>query len=686
MTAIAAPRPSAPPAGAPAPPERGETALRLVACVLLLVLWLAMLPPSGAYFARDWYPAALGSVLIFGVTVLARRTAVPRPRGARVALGIFAGLVAWAFLSIGWAGSPGDAWEAANKLVLPLAVAWTVALVPWTRETVALLLGAWSLGVAVFCATRLGTWLGAESLARWLDPSSQRINDPLGYPNASAALPAMALVPAIALSSIRALPAVVRALALPVAVFLAEFAVLPQSRGALVGAAAAIAVLVAVSGDRVRLVVRLLVIAALVAPAVGPLLDVGDAAIDDRPAEGLLDDAARTMAITVALAAVAGAVLAALDRLYHVPRRVERAFALAGIAVVVAGGAGVLVLERDRVADVVDSAWTPGQGPEGESRLLSVASHERPDYARVAADLFVEQPLRGVGAGNFGREYDARRRFEKHSRYAHNLGLRAISELGAVGALLLLALIGALGAGALATWRRLPRAERTLIAACLATGTYFLVHACFDWVEEFPALAAPAAGLGFAAVALAARSIPPRRARVRVPAPAPSPWSQRLVLAGSGLLALAVVMSLVPPYVAVRYTDRARERWTAAPAAAFADLERAADADPLSIDALVLEGALAQQLDQPARARSAFVRVLERERHWYAFVQLALLDAQAGRFSDADRNLASAAALSAEDPLVSAVKRRVERRERVDPDAVNSRARDSALFRQPGLP
>ena len=490
--------------------------LRLVVLALLLVMWLAVIPPSGAYFPRAWYPAALGTVLLFSLTVLARGTCAV-PRGApRIVLALFGALVAFAFLSIAWSGSTADAWEAANKLLLPLGVAWVAAMVPWTRGTVALLLGVWSLGVAIFCATRLGAWLSADDLLRWIDPSSGRFNDPLGYPNASAALPAMALLPAVALSAIRAVPFAARAAALPVAVFLAEFAIVPQSRGAIVGAAVGLAVLFALSGDRIRLLLRIVVIAALVAPAVRPLLDVGDAGIDEQPIAGPLDDAARVMAITVGLAAVAGVLLALLDLRLRVSDRAERAFALAGVVLVLAGVIGGVAVFHERIGDAATAAWTPGQGPEGGSRLLSVASEERPDYARVSFDLFAERPLAGFGIGNWGREYDARRDLPKHSRYAHNLGLRAMSELGLIGMLLFGALLVAIATGVLAGRRRLARAERTLVAGCMGVGAYFLAHGMFDWLEEFPALVLPVVGFTFAALSLcSAPEAAPSRARTR---------------------------------------------------------------------------------------------------------------------------------------------------------------------------
>src|SRR5436853_4060704 len=250
--------------GQPAPPGWADAASRLLPATLVVVLWLGVIPPSGGYFPRTWYPAALGSVLLFCVLCLTGRRALPAATPARRTLIIFAALVAWAFLSVTWAGSQADAWEIANELALYLVAVAVAALVPWTPGTLALVAGAWSLGVAALCAGRLFTWLGADDVLAFFS-SDGRLNDPIGYPNATAALPAIALFPALALASVRSIPPVARALALPVAVFLAEFAVLPTSRGAILGILLALPIMVWAAPERARLLVRLAVVAALVA-------------------------------------------------------------------------------------------------------------------------------------------------------------------------------------------------------------------------------------------------------------------------------------------------------------------------------------------------------------------------------------------------------------------------------------
>jgi hypothetical protein len=387
-------------------------------------------------------------VLFFFVFRYTARASVAPGRPLRAALVLFAALVGWAFLSIAWADSPGSAWEAANKLVLVLATAGIMSLVAWTPGSLAILLGGWSLGVALLCAGRLITWLGADSLTPFFESASARMSDPLGYPNATAALPAMAMVPALLLASLREVPVYVRALALPVAVFLVEFALFAQSRGALGGGLVALLVLVALAGERMRILVRLGVVLLLAAPAAQPVLDVGNAALEGRSPVGPLHDAAPVIGLTVALAAVVGLLLAVADERVRIPRRAVRGTAVTGAVVLVLAGTGAAVAYGGAVRDWARDAWSAGTAPSGEqSRLLSLAPEERPDYARVAVRAFRDHPIAGIGAGNFGREYDAHRRFEKHSRYTHDIWLRVLSEHGIVGILLFVGILGALVAG-----------------------------------------------------------------------------------------------------------------------------------------------------------------------------------------------------------------------------------------------
>jgi len=591
---------------------------------------------------------------------------------------LFAALVGWAFLSITWAPSAGSAWESANKLILVLAMAGIVALIPWTPGTLAAVLGAWSLGVALLCAGRLVVWLEADSLTKFFESASARMSDPLGYPNATAALPAMAMIPALLLASLRDVSVWIRAAALPVAVFLVEFALFAQSRGALGGALVALVVLVVLAADRMRILVRAVAVAALAAAAVKPVLDVGNAALNGRDPVAPLHDAAPWIIVTVLLAAAVGVILALADERLRVPRRVTHGVAVAAALVVVVGLAGAAVAKGGAVKDWASEAWSTGTAPSGQERLFSLAPEERPDYARVAIDVFQAHPIRGVGVGNFGREYDARRHLEKHSRYVHDIWLRVLGEQGLVGILLFLGMLGVMAVGVVVRRRGQSAYERSLAAGCFAVGAYFLAHGSLDWLEEFPALAMPAVALPFAALALG-----PRPARAPAPRPA---WRGRAGTVVAGAALAAILVSLVPAWLAVRYLDRSRELQATNPAAAFKDIDRAASLDPLSVDPPVAEGALALALGDARRARLAFRRANDREPNWFSYLQLSLIELSQGHFTDSSRLLDRATRLDAKDPVLADAREKISHREKVKPSQVDEKAMESPLFRPSALP
>ena len=662
----------------PAPPARAAAAARLLPGALLLLLWLGVIPPSGGYFPRDWYPAALGIVLVFCVLCLTYGAALPSAPAARRALLIFAALVAWAFLSMAWSGSRSDAWEEADQLIFYLAAAGAATLVPWTPRTLAIVTGAWSLGVAALCAGRLFTWLGARDVLVFFSHDG-RLNDPIGYPNAAAALPALALFPALAISSLRTAPRYVRALALPVAVFLAEFSLMPESRGAILGTLLALPILVAAAPDRGRLLARIAVVALLLAPAASALVAFGNSPNDHKPPGPALDKAASWLLVGVVAGLVLGVALALLDDRVRGPRVTRRGLRAAG-AVVVAGIIAVAAIFGPRAVSYVHDTWESASTPVypgGQGRLLSFAPEERPDYARVSLHALADHPIAGLGAGNFGREYDARRTLEKHSRYPHNLVLRAAGEGGVVGLLLFLGLVGALIAGLIAARARLDATGRAVVAAVGAMGTYFLIHGEVDWLEAFPALVLPVTGLAFAVLALAGPRRPPR---------AWPPWARRTALAAGGAVLGAVVVSLGAPYLSERYVERARTEWTAAQTAAFDDLDRAARWNPVSPAPAINQGALALQLGQYKRAARCFRRALAREENWVPYLELALIEAHNGRFPAARQLLDRAAALDREDPVISEARTKISHKVRVDPGAVNAVARQGPLFTSARFP
>lgn len=651
---------------------------------LVYILWLVGIADNGAYYPEAWYPGALFALLLGLVTAAASSRWLPRSAPARVALLAFAGLVAFNYLSILWAGSPGDALGAANEMLLYLAIAWLFSILPWTPRALAVLLGAFSLGIAATCAVGLVRATSAANLTPFFE--ELRYATPLNYPNATAALAAMGLWPALVFSARRELPGWIRVAFLAVAVFLAEFALLPQSRGALVGVAVTAPVVLLTCSDRIRLLTRMAIVGGGMAVTLPRAVQVDNAVNAGRSASPVLAHAANGMLETIAAALVLGTVVVlaegrlgpsadAVRARWRIGHRVRIALAILA-AVVLVGGA---VAAEPPVVRFAKTEVREGRtdASTGSTRLFSATPEERFDYARVAVNLFLSSPIAGIGAGNFGRRYDALRRFQKHSLYVHDLPLRVASETGIIGLALFLTLLLALVVGVMRAGIEVGGLGRGVAVAALAVALYFLVHDSLDWLDEYPVLAAPALLLPLAAIEMRRGPRPRSELATRFSAVLSSAWSRRPRLASAGARALivavaaALCLALGAPYLALLFTDRALSIYPKQPTAAYRDLTRAAALDPLSADALTDEGAIAVDLGDASRARSSFVGALRREDDWYPHLELALLDAQAGRFRPALVQLSNAAALDADDPAITGARALIDAHKRESPAEFN---------------
>jgi tetratricopeptide (TPR) repeat protein len=635
-----------------------QSALFVLPAVVLLGTWLWWLLNDGGYFPRDHLPAGIVLVCLLAAVMLATGRVLPPGRAAALSVLAFAGLVAWTFVSISWGVSDGLGWEAADELLVLLAVVWVVALIPWTARAATFLLGAWSLTVACVCAVQLGSALGAESLADYV--MEGRFRQPLGYSNATAALAVLAFWPALLLSYRREIPIPLQALFLACAAFLAQFMLLPQTRAALVAFGVGAVVMALVAPGRLALAARAAVVAAAVALGSGPILDVLDAFDAGSGAAGL-EQAAEQMLLGTVLAGLAGAVMAGLQQSalgrVELPRPGRRTVIVAAV-IATCGVVAVGVLSFDAVRERV-SAARDADLDEG-SRIASLDPEERFYYWRVAVDMWEDAPIGGAGAGNFERIYTQEREELKPARYTHDIWLRFLGETGLVGLLLFVAFVGAGVLAAFGARRRAGPIGQALVAASLAVTAAFLAHASLDWLDEVPALAAPA----LAGLALAARVAPPER-------DVTARGDSSVVAAGICVAALVAVAALALPFLSIRLEERAFERYRDDPEAAFADLDSARSLNPLSLRPLVSEGTIALSLGRYEHARAAFERAVEQEDNAYARLELALLAARTGDFATADAQIARATELAPSDVFVSAARRRIEARRRVDPRRFN---------------
>jgi hypothetical protein len=640
----------------------------------LMAVWAA---EEAGYPLTHWAP---GGLIVLALLAIALAAVRPRlreiPPAVRVAVGCLAAYTALSFLSILWAGVPGDAWEGADRTLLYLLVFALFACCAQRGRTAALLLCAWTfalIGVALFALLHVNATAGSAPRLLALLPGG-RLVYPAGYVNADAAQWLMAFWPALLLARERRLPWGVRGALAGGAVLLADVALLSQSRGSVYATGAMAVLVLALLPGRVRTFALALAVAAGVGVAAPAVLRVGERVSDLEGARGsaALHVATAVHGATVAalLGALAvGAVVAAAAALERrralapaAAARVHRAAAAAAVVVAVALLAGGWAAAGDPVArarhawDTFTSPKSYGADSATGSRLTSGLGSSRYDFYRVALDEFAAHPLVGIGADNFAEQYLVHGRSEETPRYPHSVELRTLAETGLVGAVL--AVVG-LGAALLACRRALARnpdpLARAVAAAAVAGFAYWVVHGSFDWFWEFAGLGAPAFALLGLGCALAPRSasasavsepagvvdapssLPPATAAAVVdmpssfpPAPVPtaaaagrssgaSPqrlldprWARACVALGGAIFALAATASLTAPWLSGLQVQSAARIWVRSPQQAYARLDDAARLNPLSDEPYVVAGSIALRRGETERAAHQFALALRR--------------------------------------------------------------------------
>lgn len=651
------------------PHELARELLPVLPAAALVLFWTLSALFQGAYFPASWYPAAIVVVIICPIQVAAGyRLPVG---GARLALGLLGGFVAWTFLTILWADAGGHALEASNKLLLAFASAFVFALIPWTGRRATFVLGLFAVGYTTgSVVTLLGAAIAHDPSANFIE---QRFSEPLGYAGAAAAFAAIAVWPALALSSLRTIPTWSRAIFFAFAVVQADLAFMPQARGAVVGLVVGAFVFFCFASPRSWALVRILIGAAIVAVTLAPILDVYSATNNGGSVTAALDGSVTAILIAATLAALLAFGLAWLEgRAPTVPgSETAQRLALPGLGVLVVVLVVLGLAFNGRVSDYVSEHWDTFKSgsisEEDVSHLTSLNDPERYEYWRVAVDLTGENPIGGVGVGNYQDRYTIERKTEKASRYAHDIWFETMSETGIVGLLLL---VGGIGAAVFTVGTARPRApdqERLLAAGALAATFYVLAHASLDWVDQYPAILGPA----LAFMLLAARLMTPVRS---IPS-----RHQGAILLSSMMLAGLGLIALGPAYLSVRYVERAEKIWPADPNAAYADLDRAAWLDPLSAQAELTRGQIAVARREYNRARESFGAAISREDSWYPHYQLATIASAEKRRREALAQLRAAYRLDSADDLMHFSLERLRRGESLDPTIARELiARESA--------
>ncbi|MBW8059336.1 MAG: hypothetical protein FVQ78_03190 [Solirubrobacterales bacterium] len=634
---------------------RKRAAASLLAAVSALFIWWGW--KQGAYFGGVFYP---GAILAFGLLAMVIAMASPdgRLRGAaRVALLALLALAAWTLLSAVWSPRPAvavaDAWHGFLYAALFAVGLWTTDILrprPLLALAPVAVAGA-VLGVATTIVLATGTDVS------WYLHDDATLRFPIGYRNANAAFWAICLWALLPLLLERSLRWELRALLAGAGTVLVELVLLSQSRASVFGLALAAFAFLALSPERLRATAALLLVTLPALPAAPVLVEVYRYGDLDPALVPLLRDSAVAIVASGALSLLlAGLVLGVAEPRLSLGRRAQTgiAWALAtivAVTLIVSGslfvdrhGGGPLGFIEQRVEefDTGGSADLDGQGVRYGANVES----NRRDFWRVAVREGAEQPLLGAGAGAFQVAYLEDRRSHEAPEDPHSVEALLFSELGFPGLILFVAFLLAATLAGVRSRRRGPTVA-LLVAGALAAAVQWAVQASVDWLWSYPGVTGPAVFLLGAAAAPTLLGGSAGRAR-------------RVRALGVGALA-ALALLAVPLYLSGRYEQRALDLAAEAPRAAVADLDRAADLNPLAARPLLAKAEIQLGLGERERALATTRAALEREPSTFVAQLLLARQLVAGDLPGARRAVRRARELNPSDPSVDALRRRLAR-------------------------
>ena len=606
---------------------------------------------SGRHIAGLVVWLVVVGMLVFGA---ASRAAVRRP--FYWASGLIGGLALLSAFSSLWSGSVELSVIEADRVLVYLGFFLAAFLIAQTAERRQRF--AEGLAIAVTLVAFLG--LGSRLLPHLLEVSDglgtgARLRYPLGYWNANGEICGIAIGLLLWMSR-RAASRTLRWLsvaAMPAVLLTLYFT---YSRGGLLALVVAAGCLLMLSKDRLWLLASLAAGALGAVPAVLAVQSRTSLA-DNLPTQASVDQGA-----TVLLILLAGVVLSLL--LFAALRRAEdRGGELAGRAVEISRNPTVLkrialvgaVLAIGVAIAVGGRAWRqfnssdlqfPSQPAQHFDQLSGAGRH---DFWRVAIDAFDEKPVLGIGAGTYQFAWVQHRSIDRSVLDAHSLYLEAFAELGAIGGLLVLALVGTLLWTGFSAWRAAQYPERDLHAALFAAMLAFAVGAAFDWFWEIAGLGAVfflAAGVLVAVrcVQLTGASRVQRKAGGR---------NYGLAVAGLALAWIAAI-ALIGPLLVER--ELAASRSAAAGgnvASAVGYASTARSIEPWAAAPYVQLGLLAELQGDYATAEERFSQAIDREdRNWQLYYLRSGAARKAGDPAVAAADLARAQQLNPLNPCL----------------------------------
>ncbi|HEX8207812.1 MAG TPA: O-antigen ligase family protein [Solirubrobacteraceae bacterium] len=420
-------------------------------------------------------------------------------RPAAIAIGAFSCFAVWQLLSASWSDSTGRALVEFDRTLLYLVTLVLFASLGRTPERIAWLIRLLALGMVAVCVAGLLSRTLPELVSVSTDYSVDRLSYPVTYWNALGLLAALAIVLCLHLTCSASEPRASRILAAAALPVLAGTLILTYSRGGILIAIVGVVAYSLLGRPRTWLT-GVAATGPFVAIAVASAYGAEELTADDYATNGI--EAGEGVATTVALCAIAAAVLRAVF-VVLVDRRLVRArlaplrrlgvkpwMAWSGgtvVVLVVALAAGL----PGKIETQYDRFVSGNEGPVGDTRdrLTDPANAGRIPEWEAAVRGWKDQPLRGQGAGMYQLDFYERRDEARSTTVTdgHSLYLETLDELGLVGAVLLLVVLGSI---LVAFARGLGGRWRARYGALLAVGLGWVLAAGIDWHWEMPVVTA----------------------------------------------------------------------------------------------------------------------------------------------------------------------------------------------------
>lgn len=620
---------------------------------LLLIAGLSL--AGGGFGLSDRHIAGLAVwLVVVGMLALGAAGRATLGRPFYWTSGLIGALALFSASSSLWSGSIELSVIEADRVLVYLGIFLAAFLIAQTGQRRQRFGEGIAIALIVVAAAALASRLLPDVLSVSEGPGTgPRLSYPLGYWNADGFTFGIAAALALWLSrcSLNRPLRWAAALAMPT-ILLALY--LTYSRGGLLALLVSCGCLIALSHDRLWLLANLAIGALGALPAL--------VAVQDHRsiADNLANSAEAGQGLTVFLYLLAGTALAALlvAGLQRLERRggekTGRAVALSRDPKVLKGFALVAaVLAIGGAIAVGGRAWDQFSNPDvqfpsqPEAHFSELSGAGRDEFWRVAVDAFAEEPVLGGGAGTYRFSWHLLRHNSVSNVDAHSLYLQAFAELGALGGLLVLVLMGTLLWAGFAAWRGSLGPRRDLYAALFAVCLAFAVAVAIDWFWQIAA-----AGAVFflaAGVLVAARCA--QLARLRA-AGNGHQEQRRYGLAVVGLaVAWITAVALIGPLLVDREIDASNSAAAAGDLASAVDhAETAREIEPWATSPYVQLGLLAERKGEYETAIGRLDQAIHREEDsWLLYYLRARVEHAAGNTAAARADQREARRLNPEE-------------------------------------